>query len=74
MSGLQWKSCFVLWQVLEGCIGASMLAACQRMASSCAPAAASTEEKLTAAARGVNGLFEDVSRSFANVLNPHHHG
>ncbi|EIE26922.1 DUF810-domain-containing protein [Coccomyxa subellipsoidea C-169] len=56
-------------RVLEGCIGASMLAACQRMASSCAPAAASTEEKLTAAARGVNGLSEDVLSTYAPVLS-----
>ncbi|CAL8468909.1 g8450 [Coccomyxa elongata] len=56
-------------RVLEGCIGASMLAACRRLASSCAPAAASTEEKLTAAARGVDGLFEDVLATYSPVLS-----
>lgn len=55
-------------QAVEACIGSSMLAACKRLAGSCAAANASTEEKLTAAARGVEALFEEVQSTYAPEL------
>ena len=58
-------------QVLEDCVAKSMQAACKRLAGGLIQARGSdmsTEERLLAAAKGVDGLFEDIVEQYTPVL------
>ena len=58
-------------QVLEDCVAKSMQAACKRLAgglSQACSAETTAEERLMAVARGVDGLFEDITAQYTPVL------
>ncbi len=57
--------------MLEDCVAKSMQAACKRLAgglSQACSAETTPEERLMAVARGVDGLFEDITAQYTPVL------
>jgi len=63
---------FKCMQVLEDCVGKSMQAACKRLAGGLSQACSENmrpEERLTAVAKGIDGLFEEITARYTPVLS-----